>query len=78
MRVAGHLGDMDLFECPTCSSRFVVSEAGDGEGWRCPGAGHELRLVARSLPGTADQIEAALGARQLALAGERPTLPACR
>jgi hypothetical protein len=57
---------MDLLECPTCELRFLVSSADGREAWQCPGGTHLLRLVARSLPGSQDQIAEALGARLFA------------
>jgi hypothetical protein len=59
---------VDLLECLTCEQRFVVDDAGDGQGWLCPSDGRELALVIRSLPGTSDQIEGALHARLIGTA----------
>jgi hypothetical protein len=57
---------VDLFECLSCWQRFIVDDAGYGQGWRCPSDRGELALVIRGLPGTVDQIEGALSARLLA------------
>jgi hypothetical protein len=59
---------MDLLECATCELRFLVSSVDGREAWQCPDGAHPLRLVARSLPGSPDQIEAALGAKLFAAA----------
>lgn len=56
---------MDLLECATCKQRFIMADAGQGQGWACPRGPHGLRLVARSLPGAQNQIEEALAARFL-------------
>lgn len=41
---------MDLLGCPRCNERFVLRDAGTGEGWACHDCRAELRLVAREVP----------------------------
>jgi hypothetical protein len=56
---------MELLECSNCERRYLVPHADVEHLPCCPGDRHELRLVARSLPGRLAQIEAALNARLL-------------
>ncbi len=60
---------MDLLDCPHCSKRFVVRNAGDGTGWICRSCHEELRLVARGLPGDLRRLSKALHANYLQPAG---------
>jgi len=53
---------MDLLQCPGCRQRFIVAEAGEGSEWRCTGCRCELELIARSIPGPADQVARVLSA----------------
>lgn len=53
---------MDLLQCPGCRQRFIVAEAGEGAEWRCTGCRCELELIARSIPGPADQVARVLSA----------------
>jgi hypothetical protein len=57
---------VDFFECGVCAQRFIVADAGEGDGWLCPLDGIELKLVAWGLTGTAREMEQALNARLLA------------
>lgn len=41
---------MDLLGCPRCEGRFVLRDAGSGEGWACRNCHAELRVIARSVP----------------------------
>lgn len=53
---------MDLLQCPGCRQRFIVGEAGEGAEWRCSRCRCELELVARSIPGPANQVARVLSA----------------
>lgn len=41
---------MDLLGCPRCKERFVLSDAGTGEGWACRTCRAELRVIGRGVP----------------------------
>jgi ribosomal protein L37AE/L43A len=56
---------MDFLDCPSCGQRFVVRDAGGGDGWTCRACRAELRLVARELPGDSRRLAEALHADQL-------------
>lgn len=61
---------MDLLDCPCCSKRFVVRDAGEGSGWICRGCQTELRLLARSLPGDLRRLSEMLHADHLEPIGD--------
>jgi ribosomal protein L37AE/L43A len=56
---------MDFLECPSCGQRFVVRDAGGGDGWACRSCRAELRLVARELPGDRRELAEVLHAQHL-------------
>jgi hypothetical protein len=65
---------MDLLECPSCTNRFLVPDAGTAEGWLCRHCGRELRLIVRSLSGDLARLRQALRAETLSpSARERPS-----
>jgi len=61
---------MDLLDCPACESRFLVRDAGSGEGWICRRCGAALRLIVTSLEGDLARIGKALHAHHLTPDGD--------